>query len=224
MSAILLLLFANNKNSVFWVSFAFLELSFAVAAVITLLLAGDSKFSFPFELSLITFSYLYIAIVVAIDLLFGWIFKVYLIIYICIHLAVLSAFLIIGILMFLSKRSIAKQNETAYASSYEQQILLGEADRLKSMVRKLPDSVQHDAGLQLEILGEAIRYSDLSPESSVLDIDNRIRSKVFSMACEIDNLIDIQSEDITALIAAVSDIRQLIEARNLQIRNEKTGI
>jgi hypothetical protein len=126
--------------------------------------------------------------------------------------------------MFLSKRSIAKQNETAYASSYEQQILLGEADRLKSMVRKLPDSVQHDAGLQLEILGEAIRYSDLSPESSVLDIDNRIRSKVFSMACEIDNLIDIQSEDITALIAAVSDIRQLIEARNLQIRNEKTGI
>ncbi len=116
MSAILLLLFANNKNSVFWVSFAFLELSFAVAAVITLLLAGDSKFSFPFELSLITFSYLYIAIVVAIDLLFGWIFKVYLIIYICIHLAVLSAFLIIGILMFLSKRSIAKQNETAYAS------------------------------------------------------------------------------------------------------------
>jgi hypothetical protein len=92
------------------------------------------------------------------------------------------------------------------------------------MVRKLPDSVQHDAGLQLEILGEEIRYSDLSPESSVLDIDNRIRSKVFSMACEIDNLIDIQSEDITALIAAVSDIRQLIEARNLQIRNEKTGI
>ena len=223
-SALLLGVLFQSKDALFWVSLAFLEFSLALCAVLTVFLMGDSRYSFPFDISIVTVSCLYIVLVAAIDVLFGWIFRLPLGAYLCMHLITLMAFLIIGVLLMAQRQSISRQNKAARAASCEQQLLLGEAERLRFLVHKLPPMVSREAERELSGLHDAIRFSNLMPNRPATDIDNRIRAKVFSLAYEIDNLVDIESDDISAIRSAVHEIRQLLEIRNLQIKSDQLEI
>lgn len=222
--AFLLLFLTSDRSNSFWISFIFLEFSIAVAAATTMASLSNTRDSFPSQISLMTFSYLYIVFVLIVNLLFSSLLRAGTKIYLSIHIIGLAAFLIVNILMLLARKSIVHQNEITYASAYEQQLLLSEIDRLKFMATRLPTIVRPSAEQLFLSFSEVVRFSDFSLDTIVSDIDNKIRSKTFNLACEMDHLIEIQADDITSLEVAVSEIKQMITFRNLQIRNEKIGI
>lgn len=222
-SAFLLLLLVKTWDAKFWVSFAFFEFSLVAAAAAALALSKGG-YTIPIDIAAILFALVYVAATALIAVLFNWLFDVPLKTYVAIHVAVLAVFMITGIFMLLARRRIGERGKAESAAVSDQQLLLGQAARLLAMAKKLPDPVHDQARCQLEHFYDTIRFSPFTSNAAVADIDNRIRAKVFSLERELDNLIAIQSDNITTLKLALYDIEELIAARNFKIKTDKTGI
>lgn len=217
------LLLTTDRGEVFWIGFAMVMLSVIFTAAITMLV-GKSSSAFPFELSMVTFSIAYAAVVIAVNVLFGGIFKVAVNIFISIHLLCLALYAIIMLLMFVAKSSVIKQNSRANSKIYEMQAIIYEFEKIKIKIMSMQTESRNKALPLINSLLEEMRFSDTGLSADVSDIDTRLCSMAHMLSAEVDNLVLIKSEDMASMEEIINDIKKIIKERNAQIKLMSSSI
>lgn len=207
-----------ERNVVFWIGFVMVLLAVVLAAAITLLANGKKGSVFPPDISMTLFSVIYVATAVAVNILFGLVFKTTAGIFIGVHLFCLALFVIITVLMFATKSAVIKQNNEINGKICEMQILIYEFEKIKTKLIDMQYESKKKALPLVDSLLDELRFSDFGLTVDVSDIDARLRSMAEMLSAEVDNLVLIKSDDITSLESIVSDIKKVVKDRNMQIR------
>jgi hypothetical protein len=212
------IILTTDRDTVFWIGFAMVLFAVGLAAVITVVTNRKRSSAFPLEISMVAFSAIYVAVVVAINILFGFIFNTAVNIFISIHLMCMALYAIITVLMFATKNLVIKQNNQANGKICEMQILIYEFEKIKTKLIDMQLESKKKALLLIDSLLDELRFSDFGLTVDVSDIDTRLRSMAEMLSAEVDNLVLIKSDDITSMEAIINDIKKVVKDRNMQIR------
>lgn len=212
------LILTTDRNTVFWIGFAMALFAVGLTAVITVATNRKTSSAFPLEISMVAFSAIYVAVVIAINILFGFIFKTAVNIFISIHLICMALYAIITVLMFATKNVVIKQNNQVNGKICEMQILIYEFEKIKTKLIDMQYESKKKALPLVDSLLDELRFSDFGLTVDVSDIDARLRSMADMLSAEVDNLVLIKSDDITSLESIVGDIKKVVKDRNMQIR------
>lgn len=216
--AALSLILTVNKNSVFWTGFGFVIFAISVMGLITAISANKKTSAFPIEVSMVAFSGIYVAVVLCINIICDYILKANINMFISIHILCLALFAATTLLMFTAKSSIIKQNNSVNGRICEMQVLIYEFEKIKTKLIDMQGDVRKNAMTLIDSLLDELRFSDFGVSVDVSDIDNKLRSKAENLSWEVDNLISIQSDDLSSMESMVNDIVKIIKDRNMQIR------
>lgn len=217
------LLLTTDRGAVFWIGFTMVMFSVILTAAITMLV-GKSSSAFPFELSMVTFSIAYAAVVIAVNAVFGAIFKVAVNIFISIHLLCLALYAIVMLLMFVAKSIVIKQNSRANSKIYGMQAIIYEFEKIKIKIMSMQTESRNKALPLINSLLEELRFSDAGLTVDVSDIDTRLCSMSHMLSAEVDNLILIKSEDMASMEEIISDVKKIIKERNTRIKLMSSSI
>ena len=215
--AFLSLLLTNEKNNVFWTGFGFVILSVVIMGVITALSTQKKTSAFPIEISIVTFSGIYVAAVLCINIVCGYALKTPLNAFISVHVICFAMFAITLLLMLLTKSGVIRQNNEVNGKICEMQVLIYEFEKIKTKLIDMQDEPRREALSIVDSLLDELRFSDFGISVDVSDIDNKLRSKAEVLSSEVDNLIAIKSTDLTSMNLMINDIKKMIKDRNMQI-------
>lgn len=218
------ILLTKEKTDVFWCGFVFVILAVLISAALTFISVEKNSSAFPIELSLISFSYIYVIIALLVNLVFGKVLTLPFRVFISIHIVCLGLFAIITILLMLSKGHIAKQNDEVKAQLCQLQLLIGDVEKIRSKLSDLPAGIRTPVTKLIDKVAEKIRFSEYSTEENILQIDNNIRTNLDKLVDEINNMAEKQSENTKIVESYVNSILQLVDDRNMQIKTAKSGI
>lgn len=218
------LILTIDRNAVFWSGFALVLFAVALTTFITIASAQKRSTAFPIEISTVIFSAIYVAIVIAINILFGFVFNTTVNVFISIHLICMALYAVIVALMFATKNVVIKQTNQANGKICEMQILIYEFEKIKTKLIDMQFESRKKALPLIDSLLDELRFSDFGLTVDVSDIDVRLRSMAEMLSAEVDNLILIQSDDITSMEAIINDIKKVVKDRNMQIRLMSSSI
>lgn len=208
----------DNKGSTFWFGFGFALFSFAAASVITYICAKKRGPAFPLDISITVFSAIYIVAVLCVNMLAGYVLKAASDVFLCIHVICLAIYAVIISILFTVKGAATRQRSVEDGRICEKQILIYEFEKIRSKVAEINGSVRDSAAHMIDSLLEELRFSDLASFADVSDSDDMIGKRAQILSAEVDNLIAIDSTDLSGMEAAVNDIKRMIRDRNSQIR------
>lgn len=212
------LILTTDKNPVFWTGFVFMIISLGFAALIILTQSSKKTDAFPIQISFISLSFIYVLVVAAENIIFGSFLKVDYRIFLSIHLVSLAVIVIITLLTLRTKSAVMKQNTALNSELYQLQTLINDLEKIKDRLENMPTSVKKQSVSMINTLLDECRFANFSKDVNCQHIDEEIHNKVYLLAAETDNLIDIQSDDITSLEWAINEIRELIKERNRYIK------
>lgn len=218
------LLLTAEKNTAFWIGFSFVLFSLIIMGTAAVLSGKRRSAAFPIEVSVVTFSFIYVATVFVINLLFGDMFQLAPKVFLSIHVICFALFAILTLLMQLTKAGIVRQNSDANGKICEAQILIYDFEKIKSRLSEMAEIPRKKSMALMDGLLDELKFSDFSTIVDVADLDDRIRAKALSLSAEVDNLIEIHADDLETFEASVNEIRQLIKDRNRQIKLLSNGI
>ena len=222
--AALSLILTVEKNSVFWTGFGFVIFSIAIMGLITAIATSKKSSAFPIEISIVTFSGIYVVAVLCINILCGYLLKAGINLFVSIHIICLALFAVTTLLMFITKSGIIKQNNAVNGKICEMQVLIYDFEKIKTKLIDMQDSTRKEAMSLIDSLLDELRFSDFGVSVDVSDIDGKLRSKAENLASEVDNLISIKSDDLSSMELMVNDIKKTIKDRNMQIRLMSSNI
>ena len=214
----------KEKTNIFWCGYLFFVLAILISAVLTVISVQKLSSAFPIELSLITFSYVYVVITFLVNFIFGKVFVLSFSKFISIHIACLGLFAIITILLMLTKGLVVKQNNEVKVQLQELQPLIQEVEKIKSKLPDLSANIRTPVVKMIDKVADRIRFSEYSSEEDIVEIDNRIRTKLGELQNEVFNMVEKQSENTKNIESYVNSILQLVDNRNSQIISAKSGI
>ncbi len=214
----------KEKTNIFWWGYLFFVLAILISAVLTVISVQKLSSAFPIELSLITFSYVYVVITFLVNFIFGKVFVLSFSKFISIHIACLGLFAIITILLMLTKGLVVKQNNEVKVQLRELQPLIQEVEKIKSKLPDLSANIRTPVVKMIDKVADRIRFSEYSSEEDIVEIDNRIRTKLGELQNEVFNMVEKQSENTKNIESYVNSILQLVDNRNSQIISAKSGI
>lgn len=110
---VLSLMLTTEKSENFWIGFSFMIFALLLTTIITMASINKSSSAFPIEISLITFSALYVLVAFVVNILFGNIFMTSTKVFLSIHIVCLTIFAVISLLIIIVKSAITKQNSDA---------------------------------------------------------------------------------------------------------------
>lgn len=218
------LILTTDRNTVFWIGFAMVLFVVALTSSITIVSNRKRSSAFPLEISMIVFSVIYVATVVAINILFGFVLKTIVNVFISIHLICMTLYAVIVVLMFATKNVVIKQNNQANGKICEMQILIYEFEKIKTKLIDMQFESRKKALPLIDSLLDELRFSDFGLTVDVSDIDTRLRSMAEILSAEVDNLVLIKSDDVTSMEAIINDIKRVVKDRNMQIRLMSSSI
>lgn len=207
-----------DKTAVFWIGFAMALFSIALSTAVTMLSAQKRSSAFPVEIAIVVFSIIYMAVVFVLNILLGQLFKVTVKSFINVHVICLAIYAIITLLLFIAKTSIAKQNTQVNDKIFEMQVLIYEFEKIKNKLIDMQAESKKKALPLIDSLLDELKFSDVGLTVDVSDIDAKLRSMAKMLSAEVDNLIAINSEDLTSMEAIVNDIKKVVKDRNMQIK------
>ncbi len=214
----------KEKTNVFWCGYVFFVLAILISAALTVISVEKRSSAFPIELSLITFSYVYVVITFLVNIIFGKVFVLPFRQFISIHIACLGLFVIITILLMLAKGQVVKQNSEVKTQLGELQPLIQDVEKIKSKLPDLSANIRTPVIKMIDKVADRIRFSEYSTEEAIEEIDNRIRTKLGELQNEVSNMAKNQSENTKAVESYVNSVLQLVDDRNSQIISTKSGI
>ena len=220
----LTLILSTDRNAVFWIGFAMVLFSIAITTATTIILNKKRSSAFPLEISMVVFSVIYLIIVIAVNLLFGFIFKAPVNIFICIHILCLALYSIITLILFVAKIGIIKQNNQVNEKICEMQALIYEFEKIKTKLIHMQTESKKKALPLIDSLLDELRFSDVGLTVDVSDVDTKLHSMAEMLSAEVDNLITIKSEDLTSMESIVNDIKKVVKDRDMQIRLMSSSI
>lgn len=218
------LILTAEKNEIFWTGFCMVILSMLFSAAVTVLSDRKNASSFPINISIVTFSIIYIAAVIVLNIFGGALFSTAINIFVSLHLFCLALYAVTIVLLFAVKNRIAKQSTAVNSKAFENQVLIYEFEKIKIKLTDLNCSSKTKAISLLDGLLDDLRFSAFGTNADVSDLDERLHNMAESLSSEIDNLIEIDSDDISTIEARVSDIKKVIKDRDMQIRLMSSGI
>lgn len=212
------LIITTEKSQAFWIGFGFALAAFLLTAIVAAFSSGKSSSAFLIEISLISFSVMYILAVLAINLICGKVLQMNTNVFLIVHLICIGIYALIMLMLFVVKNGVIKNHSSVNGKICEMQILVYEFEKLKSKLIDMQEESQREAFNLLDGLLEELCFSDLGITVDTFDIFSKLRSQADVLASEIDNLIDIKSSDLTSMRAIVNDTKKIIKDRNMQIR------
>lgn len=221
---VLSLILTTDRNTVFWIGFSMVL--FAVVLVSSITIASNRKQSsaFPVDISIIVFSAIYVNIVIAINVLLGLVFKTTVSVFAGVHLICTALYGIIAALMFATKKVVIKQNNQVNGKICEMQTIIYEFEKIKTKLIDMNFETRKKALPLMDSLIDELRFSDFGINVDVSDMDTRLYSMANTLLTEVDNLIFIESDDISSMETTINDIKKVIKDRNMQIKLMSSSI
>lgn len=214
----LTLLLTNDKDITFWIGFGFIVFALISSAVITILSSNVRSRSFPIEVSIIYISNLYVIVAFVVNIVFDSLLHLEYKSFLSLHIVCLAIIVIIILLMIMAKGKIENSNTKVNGAFFEVKILEYEFEKIRIVLEDLPQETKTKAINAIDDILKEIKFSDFSAEADVSELDCEIRQKAANMLLEAHNLVQIQADDISAFLVDVSEIKQLVKSRNIQIR------
>ena len=219
----LTLILSTDRNAVFWIGFTMVLFSVALTTATTIILNKRSS-AFPVDISMVVFSVIYLIIVIAVNVLFGFILKAKVNIFISIHILCLALYSIITLLLFVAKIGITKQNNQVNKKVCEMQTHIYKFEKIKTKLIDMQIESKKKALPLIDSLLEELRFSDFGLTVDVSDIDTKLSSMAEMLSSEVDNLLTTKSEDLSSMEAIVNDIKKVVKDRNMQIKSMSSSI
>lgn len=222
--ALVSLLMTEEKNAPYWIGFAFMLLAFVIEETVILRFTHKRDAAFPLDLTVFLVPALYIGAVAIVNGLFRSAFRVGYLPLFCIHLVCLAVFVVIFLLIAQAKRAISRQHTRANQKLAQVQSMVNALEQIKIKLLALPEAQRKTAVKTVESLQEELRFSDFSAHLDTMETDVQILEKANRLSAEAENLVQLQTEGCAAFDAAATELRQLIQMRNMQIRSFDNGI
>ena len=211
------LLLPEVKSVNFWIGFIALLVSLIISGITLVLSRKKYSISFPIEVSITTFSFIYVVFTLTVNILFASIFSIDTKAFLTIHIILTVIFAVALTLMLISRAKINRQNDITQGKVFEKQILIYGFEKIKIKLVELPELVRPQAINQINKLLEKLKNSDFVADDSLSTIDGAIRGKIFVLSEEVDKIIELKSENIDNYSLIVNEILHLIDKRNLKI-------
>ncbi len=179
---LLTFLIFKKRNEVFWLSYAFVTLAFAVQ-IVSMLLAfktADVETVF-FGIPLVSFSVYYLSAEIVIGALF-MIFQVApLALALVVQALLLAAFLIIAIVSLMARDTVQQIGENVKENVFSLKSVLADVEAIRG------SCADPDLKETIRKLSETIKYSDPMTNEAVAPIEETIREKISELrACTTD--------------------------------------
>ncbi|MCI8348733.1 MAG: hypothetical protein HFE74_04745 [Firmicutes bacterium] len=208
------LLLVDNRDAVFWTGLEFMALAVIGAALTVMNFIKSRDNALPIRISIIYISNIYILLVIGINIFLDNIgYKKFL----AIHIACCAIFVIIILLMFVSKLKINKIVTDDNSACIERKVLESELEKVKMTSSYLPYEIKKEVEAIIDDLLEKMRFSNFNSKADLIDLNNEISRKIQCMASEIDYIIQTQTNDISSVILEADQIKNLIKQRDIQI-------
>lgn len=208
------LLLVDNRDAVFWTGLEFMALAVIGAALTVMNFIKSRDNALPIRISIIYISNIYILLVIVINIFLDNIgYKKFL----AIHIACCAIFVIIILLMFVSKLKINKIVTDDNSACIERKVLESELEKVKMTSSYLPYEIKKEVEAIIDDLLEKMRFSNFNSKADLIDLNNEISRKIQCMASEIDYIIQTQTNDISSVILEADQIKNLIKQRDIQI-------
>lgn len=207
----------HEKNTVFWIGLLTAAFSCVLSAYITVWADKNQDASFPLTVSASVLCGIYSFAAIMINMLVI-ILKAGTAPLIAAQTISFVIFAVITSVLLAVKKHISEQSRRENDKTKELAAIICECEKIKSKLIKLPSEQQKKALSVIDGIIEDLRFSNLSISPDILEIDGRILSMVCLLSSETDNLIEIQSDDITAFEQSANDIKALIKDRNSRIK------
>lgn len=211
------LLLPEVKSVNFWIGFIALLVSLIISGITLVLSRKKYSISFPIEVSITTFSFIYVVFTLTVNILFASIFSIDTKAFLTIHIILTVIFAVALTLMLISRAKINRQNDITQGKVFEKQILIYGFEKIKIKLVELPELIRPQAVNQINKLLEKLKNSDFVADDSLSTIDGAIRGKIFVLSAEVDKIIELKSENIDNYSLIVNEILHLIDKRNLKI-------
>ncbi len=210
-------MFAYEKSTVFWIGLLTVVFSCVLSAYITVWSNKKRDASFPLTMSVSVLCGIYSFTAIIINILVI-ILKAGTAPLIAAQIISLALFAVITAVLLAAKKHISEQNRRENDKTKKLAAIIFECEKIKSKLVKLPFKQQKQALSVIDSIIEDLRFSNLSVSPDILEIDDRISSMICLLSSETDNLIEIQSDDITAFEESANEIKVLIKDRNSRIK------
>ena len=210
-----------------WIGFGFTLFSMILSMIIVMETDGPDSSSFPISISIAIFSFIYIVVSVLCNCLFGGINDLGLQItetrtFIIYEIICLALFVIILIILF-TVRSHTK--DTYDKTNYELDKISFVLNRIVLAKNKASELNNSDELLKkFDRIIEDIKSSNFSLTYDNGKNDYEIGSLIDRLDADLENIININSEDYTSIADTLSAIRSKIKERNVNISSKESHI
>lgn len=218
------LILTVDRNTIFWIGFSAALFSQFLSAAVTLSIVINKNSDFSIGISIFTVSAVYPVSVIIVNVLFGYMLDLPVNIFISIHIICLSVYLAIIVLLTAAKRFISKKDNKITDMVIEKQSLIYEFEHIKSKLLHMETGQKKKVISLIDDLLDELRFSSYDCTENSYDLDKHIHSMTVRLSSEIDNLILINSEDLTSLENIIYDIMIDVKDRNMQIELMNRGI
>lgn len=194
--AVLSLILTADRNAVFWVGFCI----FILADILCACIISFSNGSLPVKSAKLISSLIYLLSAFAVNILFGHLFKCRLSIFIAVHALCLSVYAITLLLITAASSKISAVSRHDYDTIKRKQDLEYIFKKILLSVADLPQSARKGASNALDSILEEIRFTDFSQISEDSEQYQKILRYAQKLNFTVENLIEIQSDDISAVL------------------------
>ena len=200
----------KNRTNVFWISYGFMTLAFAVQ-IVSMLLAfkpGDVETAF-FGIPLGSFSVFYLCAALAVGAVFMIFQKAGTTLALVIQVLVLAVYLIVAIISILSRDTVQQISDNVKTNVTNLKSVVVDVEML------MDGCTDPELKASLRRLAETVKYSDPMTNEAVADVEQRIMRKLSELRMHVD---DGQIEEAKK---ACADMERLYIERNKKLAISK---
>lgn len=218
-------LLTTEWSAALWLGMAFFTFALTAFGTLSVVSAGRRHgAAFPMDLPALVLAGSYTAVVLAVNLLLGNLFRIDFTWFLSIQLICLAVFIVLLLLTQLARRSIRRQTESANRSIRVQQNTAAVLQKIYARLGALPQAAAKEALPRAEALLDAWRFSNFSAEADTADIDGEIQNQAAELSAEVEHMVEIGAEDAAPFVQRADRIHRLIADRNSAIQQSRGGI
>ena len=210
-----------------WIGFGCTIFSMLLSMFVFIESESVESSSFPMSISICVFSLIYVLSTIICDYLFGGLNQNRNLIvptrqFIIYEVICFAAFLIILIILLLVKSNVKEKNDK---TNFEINKISNILNRVSLAMNKAK-SFNNSSELikNFELLIEDIKFSNFSVDSETDKNDFEINMLLDRLDADLENIININSEDYSSIIDTILAIRSKIKERNVAINSNNVHI
>lgn len=216
-SSAMLFILVPNKDKYFWTSYLFTLIAIGAVYSSGLIIINGNLRNIVANVALVPTAYQYLIAELAITLAFGVFLKLNYTIYVCLHIAVFTGFLIKFLILLMGRNYVVNLSKKTREKVVNLKFTTTDIELLIQQAFNLNANIKDNVVNMLSDLQEKVKYSDPMIHDNLTELDDSIKANILKIKEKINKLIDSNSDDITELEKLVANTVLLVSDRNRKV-------